>query len=407
MNAGPARALEPCVEANPARQPASAQATDWHILTGEYPPQPGGVADYTRLVAQALADAGDRVTVWAPACDGPDEACAGVTVRRLPDHFGSRSLARLGRELDRASGSRRLLVQYVPHAFGWKAMNVPFCLWLRFRRRDHVWVMFHEVAFPSGRQYSIAQNALSLVTRWMASIVGRSAERVFTSIPAWQPVLESLVGTGHPTTWLPVPSTIRRVTDPDGVESLRSQIAGRQPLVGHVGTYGDFLRPLLDASLPALLASTDCRVLLLGRGGDAYRSDLIARHPSFADRVHATGELSEADLSRHVSACDVMLQPYPEGITSRHTSAMLALSHGRPTVTTIGHLSDPMWATCAAIVAVPAATPVALAAVTSDLLCDDARRHELSARAETLYGALFDVSRSVATLRSIDPACES
>jgi hypothetical protein len=24
----------------------------------------------------------------------------------------------------------RLLVQYVPHAFGFKAMNLPFCLWL-------------------------------------------------------------------------------------------------------------------------------------------------------------------------------------------------------------------------------------------------------------------------------------
>ena len=208
MNAGPARALEPLVEAARARQPASAQATDWHILTGEYPPQPGGVADYTRLVAQALADAGDRVTVWAPACDaGPDEACAGVTVRRLPDHYGSRSLAELGSELDRAPRSRRLLVQYVPHAFGWKAMNVPFCLWLRSRKRDHVWVMFHEVAFPSGRQYTIAQNALSLVTRRMASVVGRSAEGVFMSIPAWQPVLESLVGAGLRATWLPVPSS--------------------------------------------------------------------------------------------------------------------------------------------------------------------------------------------------------
>ena len=407
MNAGPARALEPFVDASPAGHPASAQSTDWHILTGEYPPQPGGVADYTRLVAQGLADAGDRVTVWAPACDGQDEACAGVTVRRLPDHFGSRSLARLGRELDRASGSRRLLVQYVPHAFGWRAMNVPFCLWLRSRRRDHVWVMFHEVAFPSGRQYSVAQNALGLVTRWMASIVGRSAERVFISIPAWQPVLQTLVGAGLRTTWLPVPSTIRQVADPAGVAAIRSRIAGRHHLVGHVGGYGSFLRPLLDASLPALLASTDCRLLLLGRGGDAYRSDLISRHPSFADRVHAPGELTESDLSRHVSACDVMLQPYPEGITSRHTSAMLALSHGRPAVTTVGHLSDPMWASSGAIAAVPAATPDALAPAVSDLLGDPARQRELAARARTLYADLFDVSRTVITLRSTDPACES
>jgi hypothetical protein len=38
----------------------------WHILTGEYPPQPGGVSDYTRQLARALVDAGDSVEVWAP-----------------------------------------------------------------------------------------------------------------------------------------------------------------------------------------------------------------------------------------------------------------------------------------------------------------------------------------------------
>src|SRR5207248_6476969 len=29
---------------------------EWHVLTGEYPPQPGGVSDYTRQVARGLAN---------------------------------------------------------------------------------------------------------------------------------------------------------------------------------------------------------------------------------------------------------------------------------------------------------------------------------------------------------------
>ena len=35
----------------------------WEMLTGEYPPQPGGVSDHTRRVAAALAAAGDTVNV--------------------------------------------------------------------------------------------------------------------------------------------------------------------------------------------------------------------------------------------------------------------------------------------------------------------------------------------------------
>ena len=37
----------------------------WAIITGEYPPDPGGVSDYTYLVATHLADAGDEVHVCA------------------------------------------------------------------------------------------------------------------------------------------------------------------------------------------------------------------------------------------------------------------------------------------------------------------------------------------------------
>ena len=33
----------------------------WMMLTGEYPPQVGGVADYTQQVARALVQAGDQV----------------------------------------------------------------------------------------------------------------------------------------------------------------------------------------------------------------------------------------------------------------------------------------------------------------------------------------------------------
>ena len=41
-------------------------ADSWHLLTGEYPPQPGGVADYTQQLARALSESGKQVHVWAP-----------------------------------------------------------------------------------------------------------------------------------------------------------------------------------------------------------------------------------------------------------------------------------------------------------------------------------------------------
>ncbi|MFL5350710.1 MAG: glycosyltransferase family 4 protein, partial [Hyalangium sp.] len=93
----------------------------WHLLTGEYPPQPGGVSDYTRLIARELARRGLEVHVWAPGKAGETRE-EGVTVHRAPGLFTPAGLIRLSRGLERCRAPRRLLLQYVPHAFGLKAM---------------------------------------------------------------------------------------------------------------------------------------------------------------------------------------------------------------------------------------------------------------------------------------------
>src|SRR4051794_16529358 len=119
-------------------------AFSWAILTGEYPPQPGGVSDYTRVVARALATAGDDVHVWAPPVSPGDGAAVvqdeGAVVHRLPDRFARAGRALCEADLRRRGPECRILVQYVPQAFGCRGMNVPLCLWLRRcgRRRD-VW----------------------------------------------------------------------------------------------------------------------------------------------------------------------------------------------------------------------------------------------------------------------------
>jgi glycosyltransferase involved in cell wall biosynthesis len=233
----------------------------------------------------------------------------------------------------------------------------------------------------------------------MASIAGRAAERIFVSIPAWRSVVESLAGTRAPITWLPVPSTIPRVDDPAGSRLIKARIAGNHPLVGHLGTYGRLIRPTLEASLPGLLSATDCRVVLLGRHGDAVRGDLVARHPEIADRVAAPGVLSDADLSRHIAACDVMLQPYPDGITTRRTSVMAALLHGRPVVTTTGWLTESFWSGCGSVVLSSANEPGALVSATSQLLAEPLRLADLSVRARQLYEERFDLSHTIDILR--------
>jgi glycosyltransferase involved in cell wall biosynthesis len=380
---------------------------DWQILTGEYPPQSGGVSDYTRLVARGLVAAGDSVVVWAPPVNGNGAASTvdsqrddAITVRRLPDRFGPRSLRVLSAGLNRIRTPHRLLVQYVPQAFGWKAANLPFCLWLASRRRDSVWVMFHEVAYPFEAGAGVRRNALAVLNRMMAAAVARVAERAFISIPAWHTGVDAVTPAGTPVIWLPVPSGIPVVNDQQRVAAIRTGFADGHPVVGHFGTYGARITPLLDEAVSLILKKSDCRVFLLGQGSEAARESMMNRDQDAARRVVASGTLPAEALSAYISACDVMLQPYPDGISTRRTSAMVALAHGVPLVTTKGALTETIWEESEAAIMTPAGPAEALADAAVALLRDPSRCAALARRARALYDEQFDVRHTIAALRS-------
>lgn len=375
----------------------------WHLLTGEYPPVAGGVADYTRLVACGLAAAGDGVTVWTPGLTASRLDDDGVTVQSLPDHFGPRSLACLTSTLRRETRPHRILLQYVPHAFGWKGANVPFCLWLRAQTLSPVWAMFHEVAYPIDRRQRLVLNALGAVTRGMAALVASAAERIFVSIPAWQPQVRPSAAPGVPVEWLPVPTVIPvAAVDPRQRQMLRQRYAQGRPLLGHVGTYGELQRPLVAGALPAIVSGSGANVLLLGRGSETMAAECLARHPGLTGRLHAAGTLDAAVLSQHISACDGMFQPYPDGISSRRTSAMAALAHGRPIVTTGGALTENIWGTTPAVILCAVGDADAAARASAALLADAADRDHRGHAARALYDMRFDVRHTLARLRGDD-----
>lgn len=374
----------------------------WHFLTGEYPPQPGGVSDYTRNVAVALAREGESVHVWAPRVDAPELGDAGVQVHRLPSRFHPKHLAALGRQLDATPGPRRLVVQYVPFAYGLRAMNVPLCLWLQARREDAVWVMFHEVAFPFERGQGLKRHTLASVQRVMASLLTQRADALFVSIPAWERMLWPRQRKAGPAHWLPIPSNLPVQARPGAAEALHQQLAPGSALLGHFGTYGPHLTPLLEASLvPLLRADASRRALLLGRGGPAFTESLLRRAPALEGRVHAPGPLEPQDVADHLAACTLLLQPYPDGISARRTSAMAGLALGVPMVTNAGALTEDVWRRTDAVALAPSPEGPALVAAAEPLLRDAHAREVCARAAPAFYASAFSLEHTLRTLRQL------
>jgi glycosyltransferase involved in cell wall biosynthesis len=240
----------------------------------------------------------------------------------------------------------------------------------------------------------------------MTIVILNAARNVWLSIPAWEKRLKPYqLGRTRSFKWLPVASTIPVINDSDGINAVRTgYVANGNQLVGHFGTYDRPSCELLDRVVPALLTErANCSVVLLGNGGEQMRADLVRDNPELADRLYAPGFLKEVDLSLHVSACDVLLQPFVDGVTSRRTSVMAGLAHGIPIITTKGRLTEPLWEESDAIVLVPAADWRALVENAISLLSHADVRSRLAVAGRELYIQNFSLARTITTLRSAAP----
>lgn len=378
----------------------------WTILTPEFPPVCGGVGDYTAQVAAALAAAGDEVTVFTPPQAAAPQPLPGVAVVTLGDTFGPASRAEIDRRV--ADCRTALLVQYVPTAFGLMGANVPWCRWLLERaQRPHadVRVMFHEPYFDYGWR-PLQQGPLSIVQRAMARILLRVGNTTYVSTDAWRPRLTRYARERQRRCFvtLPVPSTIPKSTDVGAVRALRRELQGGQStapsIVGHFGTYGTHVAPMLRPALESLLlADPRLAAVCAGSGSDAFARSVAAAQPALAGRIHGFGRTDPGRTATILAACDLMLQPFPDGVTTRRTSVMASLHNLRPVLTTTGHLTEPVWKETGAVAMTPADEGRSFVDAARRLLAESGSRTLLAERGERVYRERFALEHTIATLR--------
>ena len=370
-----------------------------HILTPEFPPAIGGVSDYANQLSSALATAGEHVHVWCPHARAARSGDP-VTVHPTLGSFGRADLACTGARLDQFPAPRRLLVQWVPHAYGHRSMNLMFCIWLwrRSRKGDRIELMVHEpyLAFWPG---TWRQTLAAAVHRLMTTILLQAAARVWVSIPAWEPRLKAYaLGRRLPFAWLPIPTPLRDANAAQ-VSEVRARIGGGRPVVGHFGTFGSLITPALDEVMALILARRpDAHAILIGAGSSQYASRFAATHADLSLRVHATGSLDLASLASHIAACDVLVQPYPDGVSSRRTTVMAGLSLGVPVVTTRGHLTEDFWERDGVVRLAQVGDWPGLADHVTGLLADGGARSQLTDHARAFYDRMFAVRHTIAAL---------
>jgi glycosyltransferase involved in cell wall biosynthesis len=413
-------AVERPTPSRPSRAvtPPDAPRQRWCVVTCEYPPLDGGVSDHTRQLVAALVASGDVVDVWCPPVPTPDDAepavapeIPGVTVHVLASRFGLRAIASLRRTLRAPPPDTRVLVQWVPTAFGWRMMNLPFALLLLRLPGRRLELYVHEVGWDVGRETTRRAFA-GTVHRVMTWCAARSARRVYVAIPAWAKRLSLLGARALPKdeepVWVPVPSNVPYEANEAYVAELRRSLLRnakqQRVLVGHFGTFGRFHLALLPHVVTRILDEAHDRTfVLVGRGGAALRDYIVSERPELASRIVATGSLAPDDVAAHLAACDVLVQPYEDGASTRRSSLMAGVALGRPTIANRGRHTEELWSAERAIHLTDSHAPHALAGGVTKLLADPVLRERIADNGRRLHAERFAIAHTVAALRT-EPA---
>jgi glycosyltransferase involved in cell wall biosynthesis len=375
---------------------------EWHLITCEYPPQFGGVSDYTRQVAEGLAQDGDHVHVWCPSHSQTPRIEAGVAIHPELGEFSLSNLRKVGHRLNDFSAPRRLFVQWVPHGYGYRSINLGFCLWLLSRARlagDIVHLMVHE-PFLSFRKNAWRQNGAAVIHRVMMMALMQAATRISISTPAWEHrVKKYALGRRIPTDWLSLPSNVP-LSNPSESIAIRKQHAQTgDTLIGHFGTFGSYIRQSVAALILRFRDDPDMKFLLIGPGGKELLREIAVSDPFVRSRVSATGGLTVSEVSPYIGACDFMVQPYEDGVTTRRTTVMAALCQGKAVVTEDGPHTEDLWRSAGGVMLSRSGDFENFSSLVERLTKNPSIRDQAGLAAAALYSERFDIRNVIAALR--------
>jgi glycosyltransferase involved in cell wall biosynthesis len=361
------------------------------ILCPDYPPTRSGLADHTWLLAAHLSRErpGEVVVITSYVRGRPvSEHADGVKVLRIVNHWGAKGIVELRRRIERESPDW-LIVQYVPHLYGRGGINLALpllLLWLRLRGR-RILLIAHElyIDFPPS-PFHIKLLLAAVIQRAMYWLSVLAANCVGVSTEAWA---GSKIRNPRPRfIHLPSPSAI------DPVNADREQIRatlGIKPdevVLCFFGTFHESkMGRLLLESLKALLSrGTRAKLLVIG---PEYEKLLRLADDSLKRNIMTTGYIDRESVSCLLEASDIFLLPTIDGVSTRRTSLMAALSHALPVVGTDGRLTDEILRKSGALCLAPVEDAGGFIAHVLALADDPRRRRELGERGRRLYEEQF------------------
>lgn len=358
------------------------------LLFPALPPALDGIGDHTARLAEALAPYAEVRILTAQSDALP---IPGVRIEHAFT-LASRSGIQSVQEAVAAAPPDVLLVEFNQFSYGRWGLN-PYLPWTlaaikRAFPSVHLAWMAHEDFVPPT---SWKNRIMRRWQRWQFQRLGALADTIFFSIEPWArqyadwfpdtPVFHLPVGSNMPDFGLSHSAARARLGIPDS--TLVAGIFGTL----HASRLTSLMRTAAEVLYEEM--GEDFLLLYVGPDGETART-LLGSVP-----LRDAGRLAPEDVSMHLSAMDLQLAPFLDGVSTRRGSVLAALQHGLPVVSTDGPLTDPLLRSAHgdALLLAPLASPAQFVDLACSLGTSASLRKRIGAGARVLYedALSFDV----------------
>lgn len=355
------------------------------LVTGEYPPDQGGVGDFTQQLGRALTRLGHQVHVVTTTGEGAPDA--DLVVHRAVSGW------RWGcwRAVLEVAQRERLDVLDIQYQAAAYRMHPAIHFVPRRTERPPVVVTFHDLRVPYlfPKAGPLRWQALRLLMRRCDGIIVTNQEDYLRLEGVVPPSRLGLIPIGSNIP-LALPSGYDR-----NAERARWGLSSGDLLLGYFGFLNESKGAEELIRALALLVARGFPVHLLMVGGrvgssdptnraDAARIESLIAQLGLQERVHWTGYTSPQEVSAGLVATDVCVLPYRDGVSFRRGTLHACLTHGRAVVTTRPAVILPEVRDGENMLLVPPCDPEALAEAVTRLAGDPGLRARLEAGATAL-----------------------
>ncbi len=364
------------------------------LISAEYPPDQGGVGDFTRELGLALVALGHNVHIITTATRGSQPAIrnsqfaphSSPSIHRTISswRWGCwRQLLSLAQELS----LDMLDLQYQAAAYNMHpAINLP-----PRRNRPPLAVTFHDLKVPYlfPKAGPLRERAVMALAHRADGVIATNQEDYIRLEQELPPGRLALVPIGSNIS-LSLPPGYDRVA-----ERSRWSVGTDDLLLGYFGFLNESkggeeliqaLGLLVERGLPAHLLMVGGRTGSSDPTNRAYaeRVEELIAALNLKERVHWTGYTTPEVVSAGLVATDICVLPYRDGVSFRRGTLHACLTHGRAIVTTRPAVPLPQVRDGENMLLVPPRDPVGLAAAIARLANDSAMRARLEQGATAL-----------------------